>query len=125
MIEFLLISDLVTLFLQMQSFMNKQFWSVTEIIESFEIDEVFLVNLEKEEIVCPTCNKEAQPKLFTASDMEKIRLAKILIEDMGVNLAGVEVILRMRQNMFEMRKQFDTILEELAKNVNDTLQKKP
>jgi MerR family transcriptional regulator/heat shock protein HspR len=42
---------------------------------------------------------------------------------MGVNLAGVEVILRMRQNMFEMRKQFDTILEELAKNVNDTLKK--
>ena len=103
--------------------MNKQFWSVTEIIESFEIDEVFLVNLEREEIVCPTCNKKTQPKLFTASDMEKIRLAKILIEDMGVNLAGVEVILRMRQNMFEMRTQFDTILEDLAKTLNDTLKK--
>ena len=105
--------------------MSKQFWTITEIIESFEIDEVFLVNLEREEIVCPTCTRKAQPKLFTATDMEKIRLAKILTEEMGVNLAGVEVILRMRQNMFEMRKQFDTILEELAKNVNDTLKKKP
>jgi len=105
--------------------MSKEFWTVTEIIESFEIDELFLVNLEREEIVCPTCNKKAQPKLFTATDREKIRLAKILVEDMGVNLAGVEVILRMRHTMFEMRKQFDTILEELAKNVNDTLKKKP
>ena len=103
--------------------MSEQFWTITEIIESFEIDEVFLVNLEKEEIVCPTSNKKAQTKLFTASDMEKIRLAKILIEDMGVNLAGVEVILRMRHNMFEMRQQFDTILEELAKTLNDTLKK--
>jgi MerR family transcriptional regulator/heat shock protein HspR len=103
--------------------MSKQFWTITEIIDSFEIDEVFLVNLEKEEIVCPTCKKKAQPKLFTASDMEKIRLAKILVEDMGVNLAGVEVILRMRQNMFEMRTQFDTILEDLAKMLNDTLKK--
>ena len=103
--------------------MSKQFWSFSEIIESFEIDEVFLVNLEKEEIVCPTCTEEAQPKQFTAGDMEKIRLAKILVEDMGVNLAGVEVILRMRQNMFEMRKQFDTILEDLAKKLNDTLKK--
>ena len=103
--------------------MNKQFWSVSEIIESFEIDEVFLVNLEREDIVCPTCKKKAEPKLFTASDMEKIRLAKILVEDMGVNLAGVEVILRMRQNMFEMRTQFDTILEDLAKTLNDTLKK--
>ena len=105
--------------------MNKEFWTVTEIIESFEIDEVFLVTLEREEIVCPACTRKAQPKLFTATDMEKIRLAKILTEEMGVNLAGVEVILRMRHNMFEMRKQFDSILEELAKNVNDTLKNKP
>jgi len=104
--------------------MSKQFWTITEIIESFEIDEVFLVNLEREEIVCPTCNKAAKPKLFTASDIEKIRLAKILIEDMGVNLPGVEVILRMRKNMFEMRKQFDTILEDLAKELNNTLKKR-
>jgi MerR family transcriptional regulator/heat shock protein HspR len=103
--------------------MSKQFWSATEIIESFEIDEVFLVNLEEEEIICPSCSKETQPKLFTSGDMEKIRLAKILVEDMGVNLAGVEVILRMRHNMFEMRKQFDTILEDLAKKLNDTLKK--
>ena len=54
--------------------------AITEIIESFEIDEVFLVNLEREEIVCPTCTRKAQPKLFTATDMEKIRLAKILTE---------------------------------------------
>ena len=104
--------------------MTEQLWTVTEIIESFAIDEVFLVNLESEEIVCPTCNKKAQTKLFTASDIEKIRLAKILIEDMGVNLPGVEVILRMRDNMFEMRKQFDSILEDLAKTLNDTLNKR-
>jgi MerR family transcriptional regulator/heat shock protein HspR len=56
--------------------------------------------------------------------MEKIRLAKILIEDMGVNLPGVEVIIKMRQNMFEMRKQFDSILEDLAKTLNVTLKKR-
>jgi MerR family transcriptional regulator/heat shock protein HspR len=104
--------------------MSEQFWTVTEIIESFEIDEVFLINLEREEIICPTCNKKAQAKLFTTSDMEKIRLAKILIEDMGVNLPGVEVIIKMRQNMFEMRKQFDSILEDLAKTLNVTLKKR-
>lgn len=104
--------------------MSEQFWTVTEIIESFEIDEGFLVNLEREEIICPTCNKKAQDKLFTTSDIERIRLAKILIEDMGVNLPGVEVIIKMRQNMFEMRKQFDSILEDLAKTLNDTLKKR-
>ena len=38
-------------------------------------------------------------------------------------MAGVKVILRIRQNMFEMRTQFDTILEDLAKMLNDTIKK--
>jgi len=59
-------------------------------------------------------------KLFSKEEMEKLRFAKVLIEEMGVNLAGVEVILRMRQNMFEMRRQFDTILEDLARQLQVT-----
>ena len=44
---------------------------------------------------------------------------------MGVNLAGIEVTLRMRQSMIEMRKQFDSILEDLAQELQDALRKKP
>ena len=57
--------------------------------------------------------------------MERLRIAKILVEDMGVNIAGVEVILRMRQNMFEMRRQFDKILEDFARQIQETLKMKP
>jgi MerR family transcriptional regulator/heat shock protein HspR len=83
----------------------------------FEIEEGFLVELEEEEIICPLCRDDHSEKLFSPTDMEKLRLAKILVEGMGVNLAGVEVILRMRQNMIEMRNQFDTILEDLAQQL--------
>jgi hypothetical protein len=38
-----------------------------------------------------------------------------------VNLPGVEIILRMRQNMFEMRRQFDEILEDLARQLKQDL----
>ena len=56
-------------------------------------------------------------------DLENIRLAKILIEEMGVNLAGVEVILRLRQNMIEMRRQFDAILEDISTMFRDTMRR--
>ena len=36
---------------------------------------------------------------------------------MDVNLPGVEVILRMRQNMLAMRKQFDDILEDITQKI--------
>ena len=101
--------------------MAREFWTIKEVIEFFEVDERFLSELEEEELVCPLCRDDEPGKLFAAGELEKLRLAKILVEDMGVNLAGVDIILRMRQTMFEMRKQFDDILEDLAKQIHRNL----
>ncbi|RPI77080.1 MAG: hypothetical protein EHM45_10545 [Desulfobacteraceae bacterium] len=95
--------------------MAERFWTMTEIIEEFRIDEDFFMELEQEEILCPACLANAPDKVFAESELEKLRLAKILMEDMGVNLAGVDIILRMRRDLFALRNQFDDILEDLAK----------
>jgi MerR family transcriptional regulator/heat shock protein HspR len=105
--------------------MAKEFWTVTEVIELFEMEERVLTDLEQEEIVCPTCQERPPEKLFSSGELEKLRLAKILMEDMGVNLAGVDVVLRIRQAMMDMRRQFDAILEDLAQHLQETLQKGP
>jgi len=101
--------------------MAKEFWTVTEVMEIFEVDETFLADLEEEELLCPACRDEPPTKIFSSAELEKLRLAKILVEDMGVNLPGVEIILRMRQMMFHMRRQFDEILEDLAQQLRATL----
>jgi len=44
-------------------------------------------------------------RLYSASDIERLRRIKTLIDDLGVNLAGVEVIIRMSQRMLEMEKE--------------------
>ena len=97
--------------------MDKEFWTVEEVVGIFEVDERFLQELEEEDILCPVCRDKPFSKVFSTSELEKIRLAKILVEEMDVNVAGVEIILRMRQMVFEMRKQFDDILEDLARQV--------
>jgi MerR family transcriptional regulator/heat shock protein HspR len=103
--------------------MTKEFWTKTEVVDFLQIEERFLVELEEEEIICPLCQDDPSERLFTPSEIEKLRLAKTLVEDMGVNLAGVEVILRMRQNMIEMRNQFDTILEDLAQQLPEVFRR--
>jgi MerR family transcriptional regulator/heat shock protein HspR len=103
--------------------MNKKYWTVTEVIEIFQIDESFLTELEEEDVICPTCREDPPTKLFSCTDLEKLRFAKNLVEDMGVNLAGVEVALRMRQGMLDMRRQFDAILEDLARQLQERFQK--
>ena len=105
--------------------MTKELWTITEVSEVFEVEERFLIELEDEEIICSVCNGDPPTKLYTSSELEKLRLVKILTEDMDVNLAGVEVILRMRQSMIEMRRQFDSILEDLAQELKGAFREKP
>ncbi len=102
--------------------MTKKYWSVTEVVEFFQVNETFLNDLEKEDIVCPSCRNGFVDKSFSAGEMEKVRLAKILMDEMDVNLAGVEVVLQMRKSMIAMRKQFDAILEDLAREMEKNLE---
>lgn len=101
--------------------MAKEYWTVSEVIEIFHMDENIISYLEEEEIVCPECFDDQPTKRFSVFDLDKLRLVKILMEDMDVNLPGVEVILRMRQNMIQMRQQFDEILEDLVIQLKDNL----
>ncbi len=101
--------------------MEKEYWTLSEVIEIFEMDEGTISYLEEEEIVCPECVAEDPAKRFYSAELDKLRLVKILMEDMDVNLPGVEVILRMRENMMQMRRQFDAILEDLAGQVKESM----
>ena len=99
--------------------MTKEYWTFKEVVEIIQIDESFIKDLEREEIICPERLDDSTGKRYSALDLDNLRLAKILVQDMDVNLAGVEVILRMRQNMIHMRQQFDAILEDLARQIRE------
>jgi MerR family transcriptional regulator/heat shock protein HspR len=104
--------------------MAKEYWSITEVMDRFQVDERLIEELEGEEIIYSTCPDGYTIRHYSTLDLDKVRLAKILIEDMDVNLPGVEVILRMRQRMIEMRKQFDAILEDMALQINEAFRDK-
>jgi len=59
---------------------TREFWTISEVIGHFQITEHFLSELEEEEIVCSFCRKDSPTKLFASEDLEKLRLAKILVE---------------------------------------------
>ena len=54
-------------------------------------------------------------RLYSESDIELLRRVKTLVADLGVNLAGVEVILRMMQHMTELQNELEMVREELNK----------
>lgn len=49
-------------------------------------------------------------RMYSPEDVEEIGRVVRLTRDLGVNLAGVEVILKMRRQMIEMKKQIEDLL---------------
>ena len=54
-------------------------------------------------------------RYYSEAEIERLRHIKVLMEDMGINMAGVEVILRLSQRIVEMQHQITIIEAELRK----------
>jgi MerR family transcriptional regulator/heat shock protein HspR len=69
---------------------------------------------EKKGLLTPS-RTEGRTRMYSQEDVEDLARLIRLTRDLGVNLAGVEIILRMRRRMLEMQKQ----IEDLVAYVRD------
>ena len=59
------------------------------------------------------CRSRGNIRLYSEEDIARLRRVKTLMDDMGVNLAGVEVILRMMQRMTSLQARVEELEEKL------------
>src|SRR5687768_2849115 len=52
-------------------------------------------------------------RMYSAKDLERIALIKRWIDEFGVNLAGVEVMLKMQESMEQMRTEMDREMQDM------------
>ena len=64
---------------------------------------------EKKGLVRPS-RTEGQTRMYSTEDVEEIARLLRLTRDLGVNLAGVEIVLKMRRRMLDMQKQIEDLL---------------
>jgi len=62
-----------------------------------------------------------QTRLYSEEDIERLRSIISLTQDMGVNLAGVEIILRMRRQMEEMQQTVEELLQKLYRKIQQKI----
>ena len=66
---------------------------------------------------------EGNTRLYTAEDLERLEVILNLTRDLGVNLAGVEIILNMRRKMARMQAEVNEFMQyvkgELARGLGD------
>src|SRR3569623_819629 len=67
---------------------------------------------EREGLLMPS-RSEGNTRLYTQEDLERLEVILKLTRELGVNLAGVEIILNMREKMAEMQKQIEHFVSSL------------
>ena len=69
---------------------------------------------EKIGIIEPS-RSQGRLRLYSDRDIARLRRVKTLMDDMGVNLAGVEVVLRMAQHMTELQSRVEELESEIER----------
>jgi MerR family transcriptional regulator/heat shock protein HspR len=59
-------------------------------------------------LICPQ-RSDGNIRLFSDADVERVRFIKRLVDDLGVNLAGAEVILHMREQMEHLQHEMEQL----------------
>jgi MerR family transcriptional regulator, heat shock protein HspR len=89
---------------------DKPVYVISVVSEMLDIPPQTLRIYEKANLVMPQRTKQ-NTRLYSQTDIEKLQRIVRLHQDLGINLAGIEVILHMRQRMEFFQSEFQKMIE--------------
>src|SRR5215831_7313974 len=93
---------------------GKAAYMISAVAETYGIHPQTLRMYEREGLLKPS-RSEGNTRLYTQEDLERLELILSLTRDLGVNLAGVEVVLNMRRRMEEMQQEIEQFVAYVEK----------
>ena len=96
---------------------RKGAYMISVVAEMYEIHPQTLRLYEREGLLKPS-RSDGNTRLFTDEDLQRLETILSLTRDLGVNLAGVEVILNMREKMEAMQREVENLLDYLYSQFN-------
>src|SRR5271156_1380798 len=99
---------------------RKAAFMISAVAEQYQLHPQTLRLYEREGLLTPS-RSEGNTRLYTSEDLERLEVILHLTRDLGVNLAGVEIILNMRARMEAMQAQ----IEEFVQSLNQELASRP
>ncbi|MBI3669352.1 MAG: helix-turn-helix transcriptional regulator [Acidobacteria bacterium] len=95
-------------------------YMISAVAELYKVHPQTLRLYERVGLLKPS-RSQGNTRLYTDSDLERLEVILNLTREMGVNLAGIEIILNMREKMAEMQRQVEEFMrfvqEELARGL--------
>jgi MerR family transcriptional regulator/heat shock protein HspR len=95
-------------------------YTISVIAEQYGIHPQTLRLYEREGQIKPSRSAKGT-RYYTEEDVERLELILNLTRDLGVNLAGVEIILNMRERMNQMQKEFENFIQYIRDNIGQEM----
>ena len=97
---------------------GRRYLMISAVAERFDIHPQTLRLYEREGLITP--KRSAGPtRLYDPETLRRLEIVLTLTREMGVNLAGVEVVLNMREQLDRMRGEMDRALELVRRQAAD------
>ena len=89
---------------------SKGAYMISAVAEMYEIHPQTLRLYEREGLLRPS-RSDGNTRLYTDEDLERLEFILNLARDLGVNIAGIAVVLQMRERMEEMNRQMQGFVD--------------
>jgi len=104
---------------------KQQLYLISVVSEMLHVHPQTLRLYEREGLITPKRTKKL--RLYSEEDVEKLDMILRLTREFGVNKAGVEVILRLRQRLETMQREMEEMMnfleEDIRRNFAERLRK--
>jgi MerR family transcriptional regulator, heat shock protein HspR len=97
---------------------GKAAYMISAVAEQYQLHPQTLRLYEREGLLKPS-RSEGNTRLYTDEDLERLEIILKLTRDLGVNLAGVDIILNMREKMAEMQRQIEAFVSGLNAEIGN------
>src|SRR5687768_9510764 len=97
---------------------EQKYVMISVVAERYGIHPQTLRLYEREGLIKPT-RSQGNTRLYDQEALQRLETILALTRDLGVNLAGVEIILGMREQLARMQVEVDRLLDSLRREVLD------
>jgi MerR family transcriptional regulator/heat shock protein HspR len=97
---------------------TKHYVMISAVAERFDVHPQTLRMYEREGLLTPV-RSSGNTRLYDEDTIKRLETILFLTRELGVNLAGVEVILNLRHQMNEMQAEVDRLLQAVREQMRD------
>ncbi len=100
---------------------NEPYYMISVVAKMYNVHPQTLRLYEKHGLLKPS-RTEGNTRLYSKKDLERLEIILNLARDLGVNLAGIEIILNMREKMEKMQEEINQLTLALQKIIMEHVQ---